>query len=102
VKTIVVRYQTVPDRAEENKRLVEKVFAELEETAPDGFGYASFQLDDGVSFVHVVRETGTGDVALTDIPAFKEFVAGIAERCAIQPVATTATVVGAYRFFGVE
>jgi hypothetical protein len=99
VKTIVVRYETEPDRAEENKRLIEKVFAELEERAPDGFGYTSLQLEDGVTFVHIVRETGTGDVALTDMPAFKEFAANVGDRCAVKPVAMGATVVGSYRFF---
>ena len=99
VKTIVVRDETKPDRAEDNKRLVEKVFAELDELSPGGFGYTSLQLEDGVTFVHIVRETGVGEIALTDVPAFKEFVANVSDRCAVQPVAMSANVVGAYRFF---
>jgi hypothetical protein len=99
VKTIVVRYETKPDRAEENKRLVEKVFVELDELSPDGFGYASFQLEDGVTFIHVVRETGAGEVSLSDLPAFQEFVAGVSDRCEVQPRASEAAVVGSYRFF---
>ena len=51
-----------------------------------------------MSFVHVlVEEDGGASVALTDVPAFKEFVAGIAERCDEQPVAQQAAVVGAHR-----
>ena len=99
MKTIVVRYEAKPECAEENRRLVEKVFAELHEMAPDGFGYTSLQLEDGVTFVHIVRETGTGEVALTDVPAFKEFVANVGDRCAVQPVAMSADVVGSYRLF---
>ena len=100
---VVVRYRTKPDRAEENQQLVEKVFAELDEMHATGFGYASFRLDDGVSFLHVVVEDeGGGSVSLADVPAFREFQAGIADRCAEQPVATAATVVGAHRIFGGE
>ena len=91
---VIVRYRTKVHRAEENQRLVEKVFAELDEMHATGFGYASFRLDDGVSFLHVVVEDeGGGSVSLADVPAFREFQAGIADRCAEQPVAMAATVV---------
>jgi hypothetical protein len=98
---VVVRYRTKPDCADENQRLVENVFAELEKIEATGFGYASFRLEDGVSFVHiVVEQDGEASVSLADVPAFKEFTAGIAERCDEQPVAMGATVVGAHRFLG--
>jgi len=95
---VVVRYRTKPERAEENRQLVENVFAQLDEMGATGFAYASFRLEDGVSFVHVlVEEDGGASMALNDVPAFKEFVAGIAQRCDEQPVAQPATVVGAHR-----
>jgi hypothetical protein len=99
VPNIVVRYRTKPERAEENQRLVEKVFAELDEMGATGFAYTSFRLDDGVSFVHVVVEEEGGTVSLNDVPAFRDFTAGIAERCDEQPVAVGATVVGSHRMF---
>ncbi|HEV7721265.1 MAG TPA: hypothetical protein VGO60_08275 [Iamia sp.] len=96
---IVVRYQTKPDRADENQALVEAVFAELEVRRPEGFTYQSLRLEDGVSFLHVVIEHD--DVAepdsLQDVPAFQAFLDGIADRCAVAPVATGAALVGAYR-----
>jgi hypothetical protein len=96
---IVVRYQTKPDRADENQALIEKVFDDLEERQPDGFTYKVFRLDDGVSFVHVVIEHD--DVAepdsLDDVPAFRAFTADIADRCEVPPVASRASVVGGYR-----
>ena len=99
--TIVVRYRTKPERAEENQQLVEKVFAELDEMQATGFAYASFRLEDGVSFVHVVvEEDGEATVSLADVPAFREFQVGIADRCEEQPVAMGATVVGAHRMLG--
>jgi hypothetical protein len=95
--TTVVRYQTKPDRADENQRLIEKVFAELAETQPDGLRYTSFRLADGVTFVHVAHvETADGSNPLTQTAAFREFTAAIAERCEIQPVALEAAVVGTY------
>ena len=96
--TVIVRYKTKPERAEENQRLIERVFAELDAIGATGFGYASFRLDDGVSFVHVaVEEDEPGSVSLADVPAFQEFTAGIADRCEERPVALQATVVGAHR-----
>ena len=98
---VVVQYRTKPDRADENQRLVEKVFAELAEHGPAGFRYIPLRLADGNSFVHIVVEEPTENAAsLADMPAFKEFVAGIADRCVEQPVASGATVVGSYRFLG--
>jgi hypothetical protein len=101
MRTVVVRYETKPDRADENQRLVEKVFAELAELRPDNFRYATFRLEDGVTFVHIVTETGDGSnpMSLADVPAFAEFQKEIADRCAVQPVAQGATLVGSHRFF---
>ena len=55
MKSIVVRYQAKPERADENQKLIEAVFAELDERQPEGFTYKVYRLEDGVSFVHVVR-----------------------------------------------
>jgi hypothetical protein len=101
VPNVVVRYKTKPERAEENQRLIEKVFAELDELGATGFAYASLRLEDGVSFVHVVvEEDGEGSVSLAEVPAFRAFTADIADRCDEPPVAMAATVVGAHRIFG--
>jgi hypothetical protein len=95
--TVVVRYRTKPERADENQELVEKVFAELSSMGDTGFSYTSFRLEDGVSFVHVVVEHPTGGkTSLSDVPAFQEFTAGIADRCDEQPVASGATIVGCH------
>jgi hypothetical protein len=99
--TVVVRYRTKPERADENQQLVEKVFAELDELGATGFAYASFRLEDGVSFVHVVvEEPGESSVSLADVPAFRAFQAGIADRCDEQPIAMGATVVATHRMLG--
>jgi hypothetical protein len=97
----IVRYKSKPDRADENQALIEKVFAELDAAGPAGLRYASFRLADGVSFVHVASiETDDGTNPLTQTSAFSEFVREIADRCEEGPVASDATLVGSYRFFG--
>jgi hypothetical protein len=100
VKTIVVQYRVKPDRADENQKLIEDVFRELDELGVTGFSYTSLRLQDGVSFVHVVVEGAEGGLgSLADVPAFQRFQAGIADRCDEQPVASGALVVGAHRMF---
>ena len=94
----VIRYRTKPECADENQRLIEAVFAELDRAGATGFAYASFRLDDGVSFLHVVVEDGTdAATSLGSLPAFQAFQAGIADRCDEQPVAAGATLVGSHR-----
>ena len=96
---IVVRYQAKTERADENQRLIEAVFADLEARQPDGFTYKVFRLEDGVSFVHVVVEHDAVEEpdSLQHVPAFQAFVADIADRCDVPPIAMGATVVGGYR-----
>ncbi|MGN6793530.1 MAG: hypothetical protein ACTHJW_14190 [Streptosporangiaceae bacterium] len=92
----VVRYTTKPEHAEENERLIRKVFAELAEHEPDGIRYAAFRLDDGVSFVHVAVLEGEQN-PLARSEAFAQFQSAIGERCAEGPLAADAAVVGSYR-----
>jgi hypothetical protein len=96
--TTVVRYQAKPELADENQRLIERVFVDLEEREPEGFTYKVFRLDDGVSFIHVVIEHEIDHPdSLQEVPAFQAFVNGISERCDVPPVAMGATIVGGYR-----
>jgi hypothetical protein len=98
MKTTVVRYQAIPERADENQQLIEALFAELDDRQPNGFTYKVFRLDDGVSFIHVVIEQDIDEPdSLQEVPAFQAFVADIADRCDVPPVATGATIVGSYR-----
>ncbi len=91
--TKVIRYRTKPEHADENERLVRAVFAELAKDDPKGLHYATFRLDDGVSFVHVAVTDGDEN-PLRSSPAFAAFQAGIGERCADGPVPADATVIG--------
>jgi hypothetical protein len=94
-KTVVVRYRTKPEAADENARLVEGVYAALAETGPTDFRYTTYRLADDVTFVHIARVDGSVN-PLTSLPAFAEFQRELAQRCAEQPVPSDATVVGSY------
>lgn len=97
---VVVTYRTVPDAAEENARLVEAVFAELTERDPGGIRYATFRLDDGVSFVHAALLDDGVPNPLQGNAAFAAFQRDLGARVEAPPVASGATLVGAYRLFG--
>lgn len=100
MKRIIVRYKVKADKAEENIQYIQAVFDALNDAKPDGFRYASFQLEDGVSFVHMASiETEDESNPLPQFDAFKAFVSDIGERCEEPPQAMAATTLGAYRVF---
>jgi hypothetical protein len=94
-RTVIVRYRTRPEAAEENVRLVQGVFTALAEAKPAGLRYTTYRLADGVSFVHVAHHDGA-DNPLATLPAFAEFQRDLAQRCEEQPVPSVATAVGSY------
>jgi len=101
MKRVMVRYKVKPDRAGENETYIRKVFDELKAQSPEGLRYASFKLDDGVSFVHIASiETESGQNPLAETAAFKAFQAEIKDRCDDPPVAVELHLVGDYRLFG--
>ncbi len=94
----LIRYRVTPDQADANTELARAVYVELHHVRPDGLSYATFRLDDQVTFVHVVRSLHDPNPLLA-IKAFGEFQAGIADRCDEPPIAQDLTEVGSYRFF---
>ena len=101
MKYVMVRYKVKADRAAENERYIAAVFAQLERERPAGLHYATFQLEDGVSFVHLAAiDRADGGNPLTELAAFGEFTAHIRERCEEPPVSTVLDRIGAYRLFG--
>jgi len=97
----MIRYTVKRDRAAENERYIAAVFEELKRENPSGLRYASFKLEDGLSFVHIVsHEAADGSDPLRDLSAFKAFRAEIRDRCEGQPVTVDLKEIGSYRFFG--
>jgi hypothetical protein len=101
MKRRMVRYKVKAERAAENECYITQVFEQLERDRPAGVRYATFKLEDGVSFVHIVSydKTDTHN-PLTELAAFKTFAAGVKERCEEPPVIVELHEVGSYRFFG--
>jgi hypothetical protein len=101
MKRLMVRYKVKADRAAENEGYIAKVFEQLRSNKPSGLRYASFKLEDGLSFVHIVSvEAADGSNPLSELPAFKAFTAQIKDRCEEPPIAVDLKEVGSYRFFG--
>jgi hypothetical protein len=100
MRRVMVRYRVKADRAAENETYVKKVFEQLERERPTGVRYATFKLDDGVSFVHIASIQSEGGAnPLTELSAFKAFTADIKDRCEEPPVTVKLNEVGSYEFF---
>ena len=98
MRRVMVRYTVKPGEVARNEELVHGVYAQLDRDQPDGLRYATFRLDDGVTFVHVA-EVDADPNPLTGLDAFRAFQEGIADRCDTPPAASEAHVVGSYRLF---
>lgn len=96
MRQIMVQYTVRPDQADENARLIREVFAALARQAPAGLTYASYRLDDGVSFVHMARVADPANNPLQQLAEFKAFTAGVKERCEIPPHTSVLNEIGAY------
>jgi hypothetical protein len=97
---IMVRYKVWPDQVAANVELVRAVYDELDRSTPDGLRYATFQLEDGVSFIHLHSDASPDGDRLRHVAAFAGFQDGIAQRCQEAPVVTQLREVGSYRFGG--
>ena len=98
---VMVRYKVKPDRAAENEALVRAVYDELQRTQPAGLRYATFRLDDGVSFVHLASsDTEGGRSPLSEVGAFQRFQQDIGDRCDEAPVVTELHEIGSFHVFG--
>jgi hypothetical protein len=94
-RSVVVRYETRPEAADENVRLVKSVYSALAQLAPSSFSYATYQLADGVTFVHVANHGD--DNPLATLPEFAQFQQDLAARVIEPPAVIDATLIGSYR-----
>jgi hypothetical protein len=96
MRSVIVRYRTKPEFADENARLVRAVFAALADAHPAGIRYTTYVLADGVSFVHVANIDDGANNPLNHVDAFAAFQKDIKTRCVEPPVVTEVTIVGSY------
>ena len=101
MKRVMIRYTVKPEAAQDNAELVRAVYEELEREGTPTLRYATFVLDDGVTFVHVAEDDAPdGASTLAGVAAFQRFREGLRERCAVPPVTAELSTIGAYRLFG--
>ena len=96
MRRVIVRYKVKPGREAENAALVRAVYEELHRDDPEGLRYATYQLEDGVSFVHLAI-TEDGQNPLPQVEAFQRFQENLRERCEEPPVVTEVREIGSYR-----
>jgi hypothetical protein len=100
MRTAMVRYKVKAEKAAENENYIARVFEQLKAEQPAGLHYASFTLEDGVSFVHISALEGAGESnPLGELAAFKAFTTQIKERCEELPVVVELKQVGSYHLF---
>lgn len=91
---VIVRYRTGP-RLRPTRHPDRDVFSALDDLDPGDLEYTAHRLDDGVTFLHVARLSGSSNPLLT-LPAFAAFQRELAQRCVEPPVASGATIIGSY------
>lgn len=96
---VMIRYKVKPGRAEENEQLIRAVYEELQSTAPAGLRYATFRIDDGVSFIHIASNETNGPNPLREIAAFQRFQQNVGERCIEPPVSVELHEIGSFGFW---
>ena len=96
----MVTYTLKPDCQAEHERLARAVFDALAQARPPGLHYATLRSADGLRYTHIVsHEEPDGSNALTALPAFQAFAAGVKDRCAEPPARTEQVEIGSHGFF---
>ena len=99
MSAVIVRYRVKPGRSEENAELVRAVYAELARTGAPGFRYATFLLEDGVTFVHVAFMDEGVEPPLPGLASFQRFTGGLPARCDDPPqVSRSLERIGSFGF----
>jgi hypothetical protein len=95
MERVIVRYKLKAGRVEENEQLVREVYKQLSHETPENFKYATYKLEDGLTFIHVAMHE-SGKNPLPGLAAFKNFQLGIKDRCAELPEVNHVTEIGSY------
>ena len=98
MERIIVRYKLKTGKAEENEQLVKEVYKQLHQDKPEGFNYATYKLEDGLTFMHVAIIEDGAKNPLPGLQAFKNFTGGVNDRCDELPVVNRVTEIGSYGF----
>ena len=99
MSAVIVRYRVKPGRSEETAALVRAVYAELAQPGAPGFRYATFLLEDGVTFVHVAFMDDGVEPPLPGLASFQRFTGDLPARCDDPPqVSRSLERIGSFGF----
>lgn len=93
---VMIRSRVRAEHVERSLELLREVYVELERVRPEGLRYASYQLDDEVTFVAFAEMSGPE--ALRPLDAFQRYRAALDEHCDEPPELTMLDEVGSYGF----
>lgn len=96
MRNVMIRYKVKPDHLARHLELLRDVYEELESVQPDGLRYATFQLEDEVSFVDLVAGPDLPR-PLPELQAFQRYRADLDERCDEPPEMTDLHQVHSFR-----
>ena len=100
MERVIITYKVKPEHAARNEELVRDVYEELDREQPAGLRYATFKLDDGVTFIHIAsNESGEETSPLTRFAAFERFQEGLRERAEERSARSGLIEIGSFRFF---
>ncbi|GAA3732212.1 hypothetical protein GCM10022225_12690 [Plantactinospora mayteni] len=94
---VMIRWRLKPDEVDRELELLRAVYEELASVQPDDLRYATFQLEDNVTFVSFV-DLAAGPELLHQLKAFQRYRRSLDDRCDEPPVMTLMQELGAYRF----
>lgn len=98
---VLIHYRVKRDQLEPNKAMLRAVYEDLEAQRPEGLRYATFQLDDGVTFLaYVETDEDTTTAAHHRLKSFHQYRSALEELCDQPPSVTMLSEVGSYRFGG--
>jgi hypothetical protein len=89
-----VQYTIQPDFVEQNKKNIEAVMSELRTINNPGFKYASYVLDDGKTFMHLVHYSSAESEYLPgSLETFKHFQSQLNGHFEVPPKAESLELV---------
>jgi hypothetical protein len=93
---VMIRCKVRPDGVEASLESFQEVYEEMRSVQPKGLRYATFQLEDKVTFVSFAEMEGPG--VLQQLKAFQRLRATPGDRFDEPPVLTMLHEVGSYGF----
>jgi hypothetical protein len=87
MKVTRVQYTVQPSFTEQNKQNIEAVMSELRALNLADFKYASYVLEDGKTFMHLVHDNANDGSPLGNLESFKQFQSQLKDHFEISPKA---------------